>query len=79
MASCRFCVTDSLHKARNCLTREVERQRNLALLRNRKKIREEIKRLREPGIKIGDIYARIAERHGVSPSKIKQIWYKSPK
>jgi hypothetical protein len=35
--------------------------------------------LREPGIKLGDIYARIAKRHGVSPSKIKQIWYKSPK
>jgi hypothetical protein len=53
--------------------------RKLATPQEQEKIREEIKRLREPGIKLGDIYARIAQRYGVSPSKIKQIWYKSPK
>jgi hypothetical protein len=39
------------------------------------KIREEIKRLREPGIKLQVIFKRIADRNGVSASKIKQIWY----
>jgi hypothetical protein len=53
--------------------------KKLATPQEQEKIRKEIKRLREPGIKLGDIYARIALRFGVSASKIKQIWYKSPK
>ena len=53
--------------------------RKLGTPQEQEKIREEIKSLREPGIKLGDIYARIAQRYGVSPSKIKQIWLKSPR
>ena len=40
----------------------------------RRQIREEIKRLREPGIKLEDIFERLAQRHNVSPSTIKRIW-----
>ena len=43
------------------------------------KVREEIKNLRGPTTKLTDIYSRIAQRHGVSASKIKQIWLHRPK
>jgi hypothetical protein len=38
-------------------------------------VREAIKALRGPGIKLDDVFRRVAQRHGVSASKIKQIWY----
>lgn len=40
-----------------------------------KRVVEEIKALRVPGVKLNDVFKRVAQRHGVSASKIKQIWY----
>lgn len=53
--------------------------RKLGTTQEQKQIREEIKDLRGPETKLGDIYARIARRYGVSASKIKQIWLDRPK
>jgi hypothetical protein len=53
--------------------------RKLGTPQEQEKIREEVKTLRGPGTKLTDIYARIAQRHGVSASKIKQIWLNRPK
>lgn len=39
----------------------------------RTQIREEIKRLRGPGVKLDDLYDRLAQRYGVSPTTIKRI------
>jgi hypothetical protein len=39
----------------------------------RGEIREEIKRLRGPGVKLDDLYERLAQRYGVSPTTIKRI------
>jgi hypothetical protein len=41
-----------------------------------KGIVEEIKALRGPGVKLQDLFRRVARRHSVSASKIKQIWYR---
>jgi hypothetical protein len=40
----------------------------------KQRVRDEIRSLRGPGTKLTDLYARIARRHGVSPSTIKRIW-----
>lgn len=53
--------------------------RKLGTPQEQEQIRKEIKALRGPGTKLTDIYARIAQRHGVSASKIKQIWLDRPK
>jgi hypothetical protein len=53
--------------------------KKLATRQEQEKIRQEIKDLRGPGTKLTAIYARIAQRHGVSASKIKQIWLDRPK
>lgn len=53
--------------------------RKLDTPQEQEKIRQEIKDLRGPGTKLADIYARIAQRYGVSASKIKQIWLGRPK
>jgi hypothetical protein len=53
--------------------------RKLGTPEEQKKIREEIKALRGPGTTLTDIFARIAQRHGVSASKIKQVWLDRPK
>jgi hypothetical protein len=53
--------------------------RKLGTPEEQKTIREEIKALRGPGTKLSDIYTRIAQRYGVSASKIKQIWLDRPK
>ena len=53
--------------------------RKLSSREDQQKIIEEIKKLRGPRVKLGDIFQRLAQRHGVSPSKIKQIWLKSQK
>lgn len=37
---------------------------------------EEIKALRGPGVKLQDVFKRVAQRHSVGASKIKQIWYR---
>jgi hypothetical protein len=49
--------------------------KKLSSFQEQEKIREEIRRLRGPGIKLQDIFKRIAQRNGVSASKIKQVWY----
>jgi hypothetical protein len=41
---------------------------------DREKIRESIKNLRGPGVRLQDLYQRLADRHGVSPTTIKRIW-----
>lgn len=53
--------------------------RKLATGEEKQKVRDEIRELRGPGTKLVDIYARVAQRHGVSASKIKQIWLDRPK
>lgn len=53
--------------------------KKLSTIEEQQKVREEIKNLRGPGTKLVDIYARIARRHDVSASKIKQIWLDRPK
>ena len=53
--------------------------RKLGSIEDQRKIIEEIKRLRGPGVKLADIFVRLAQKFGVSPSKIKQIWSKSPR
>lgn len=53
--------------------------KKLGTAEEQNKIREEIKALRGPGTKLSDIYTRIAQRYGVSASKIKQIWLDRPK
>jgi hypothetical protein len=53
--------------------------KKLSSTQDQETIREEIKGLRGPGTKLTDIYSQIARRHGVSASKIKQIWLRSPK
>jgi hypothetical protein len=52
--------------------------RKIGTSQEQEKIREEITALRGPGTKLTDIYTRLAQRYGVSPSKIKQIWLDSP-
>jgi hypothetical protein len=44
-----------------------------------KQVVEEIKALRGPGVKLNDVFKRVAQRHSVSASKIKQIWYRFAK
>lgn len=51
--------------------------RKLASAEEEAKVVEEIKALRGPGKKLEDVFKRIALRHGVSPSKIKQIWLRA--
>jgi hypothetical protein len=41
----------------------------------RRMIRDEIKNLRGPGIKLKDLFGRLASRHQTSPTTIKRIWY----
>ena len=41
-----------------------------------KEVVEEVKALRSPGVKLNDVFKRVAQRHGVSASKVKQIWYR---
>jgi hypothetical protein len=53
--------------------------RKLGTPEEQEQVRQEIKDLRGPGTKLTAIYARIAQRHGVSASKIKQIWLDRPK
>ena len=53
--------------------------KKLSSAEDQEKIRAEIKALREPGVKLMDVFKRVAQRHEVSPSKIKQIWYRSPR
>jgi hypothetical protein len=60
-------------KPRNFRTRE-ERPK-LSSTEDHKESEKEIKRLREPGIKLSDVFLRFTVR--VSPSKIKQIWLRS--
>jgi hypothetical protein len=48
--------------------------KKLPSLDEQKAVVDEIKALRGPGVKLGDVFRRVAQRHGVSPSKIKQIW-----
>lgn len=40
----------------------------------RQRIREQIKSLREPGIKLEDIFERLAQKYGVSAVTIQRIW-----
>ena len=40
----------------------------------RNKIREDIKRLREPGVTLKELFIRLARQHQVSPTTIKRIW-----
>ena len=40
----------------------------------RRKIRETIKSLREPGVKLADLFQRMAAKYGVSVTTIKRIW-----
>jgi hypothetical protein len=51
------------------------RPEELASTEKQQQVRDEIQKLRGPGKKLKDIFRVIAERHGVSPSKIKQVWY----
>ena len=53
--------------------------KKLSAPQEQEKIRKEIKDLRGPGTMLADIYARMAQRYGVSASKIKQIWLNRPK
>ena len=50
------------------------RPKELADPREREKIREQIKTLREPGVKLEDLFQRLAAKHGVSATTIKRIW-----
>lgn len=50
------------------------RPKELADSGEREKIRESIKNLRGPGVRLQDLYQRLADRHGVSPTTIKRIW-----
>lgn len=40
----------------------------------RNSVREEIMRLRRPGMRLEDIFKRVGLKRGVSASKIKQVW-----
>jgi hypothetical protein len=51
----------------------------LASAADQAKVIDEIKSLRGPGMKLEDVFKRIAQRHGVSASKIKQIWLRAKK
>jgi hypothetical protein len=51
------------------------RPEKISSTQEQQKIIEEIKKLREPGKLLKDIFVVVARRHGVSPSKIKQVWY----
>jgi hypothetical protein len=53
--------------------------RKLGSIEDQRKIIEEIKRLRGHGTKLADIFVRVGQKFGVSPSKIKQILSKSPR
>lgn len=53
--------------------------RKLASAADQAKVIKEIKDLRAPGRKLEDVFKRVAQRHGVSPSKIKQIWLRAKK
>jgi hypothetical protein len=53
--------------------------RKLASAADQAKVIEEIKSLRGPGIKLEDVLKRVAQRHGVSASKIKQMWLSAKK
>jgi hypothetical protein len=44
----------------------------------REKIRETIRSLRVPGVKLQDLFQRFATKHGVSPTTIKRIWLERP-
>jgi hypothetical protein len=50
------------------------RPREIASTQEQQQVREEIKGLRGPGTKLDDIFAKVGRRHGVSASKIKQVW-----
>jgi hypothetical protein len=50
--------------------------KKLASANEEQNIVEEIMKLRKPGVKLADIFARVAQRHAVSASKVKQIWLK---
>lgn len=50
--------------------------KKLPSIDEQKGVVEEIKALRGPGMKLNDVFKRVAQRHGVSASKVKQIWYR---
>jgi hypothetical protein len=45
----------------------------------RHEIREEIKKLRNSSVKLEDLFKRLGERYGVSPTTIKRIWLEKPR
>lgn len=51
--------------------------RKLASAAEQAKVVEEIKALRGPRVKLDVVFKRVAQRHGVSASKIKQIWLRA--
>lgn len=53
--------------------------RKLKSAADQARIVEEIKALRGPGKKLEDVFKRVAQRHCVSASKIKQIWLRAKK
>ena len=50
------------------------RPRMIGSLEAQRELRQEIKNLRGPGTRLEDLFKRMALKHGVSPSKIKQVW-----
>jgi hypothetical protein len=50
------------------------RPKELADPREREKVRETIRTLRRPGVRLEDLFQRLGKRHGVSPRTIKRIW-----
>jgi hypothetical protein len=51
------------------------RPKEITSTEEQQQVRKEVKGLRGPGAKLNDIFAKVGRRHGVSASKIKQIWY----
>lgn len=50
------------------------RKKELPDPEERRRIRETIKSLRGPGVKLADIFERLAQKHHVSPTTIKRVW-----
>ena len=76
-------MNTALPRLRELLTENVKqlphdrggRPKKISSTLEQQKIIEEIKKLREPGKHLKDIFVEVARRHGVSQSKIKQVWY----
>jgi hypothetical protein len=51
------------------------RPKEIASTQQQQQVVEEIKASHGPGKKLKDIFTKVGRRHGVSASKIKQIWY----